>query len=90
MAPETEREPEVTAIAATRAAVLLVPPTVTVPLTVALPALIFQAVVAAAVGWLTVALPPTVKAMPLACVNELAVALAVKVKLVHDVFIFRV
>ena len=62
---------------------LVVPPIVLVPVTEPVPALMFQAVVTAAVGWFTVKLPPTEKLAFPVWVRELAVPLAVNTRLLQ-------
>src|ERR1043166_4761905 len=61
--PAIVRLPVVIATFAMKVVVVFVPPILTLPLTVADPALMFQAAVAAAVGWLIVTFPLTVRAL---------------------------
>ena len=82
--------PVVITIFPTLAAVVLVPANVIRPATVAVPALIFHALVTDAVGWFIVTAPVTVNVVEDAWVNEVAVPPADSVKLLQLLSLFMV
>jgi hypothetical protein len=91
ISPATVSVPVVMTNFATRVVVEFAPPRVTFPLTVADPALMFQAVITLfEVGWLIVTLPFIVSVLVPPCVNEFAVPPAASVSPVQLLLLFIV